>query len=225
MAGSARKVAWSVGVFVVGLGILALAATSASMREARSREDAAQAVVVSNVASALWSAAERDRQALREYRRKVAVHSAAMDPKRIAEPEGASKARDAVDRFRAACAELAAARNASDMELLRQVDARSGGERTKQVREALERIDAHAQRMRENQRTQADALYALVTFLSSREGRISFDNRGPLFRDDADLAEYNRLAQEARALAAEETRLADGIELATRNEFARLARP
>lgn len=224
-SGAVRKAAWSVGVFVVGLAILALAGKSASMREARSKEEAAHAVAVSHVASALWAAAERNRQALRSYRGKVAAYSAAMDPRRIVEPEGAAQARDAIDRFRVACAELAAARSASDMTLLQEVDAiQAGGESTRKVREALERIDAFAQRMRDNQREQAVALGQLVVFLTEHADRMHFDNRGPVFNDPDDLAAYNALAQAARALSTEGTRYADAIEVATRTEFARLAR-
>jgi hypothetical protein len=224
-SGAVRKAAWSVMVFVIGLAILALAAKSASMREARSNEEAAQAVASSRVASALWAAAERDRQALRTYRGKVAAYSAAMDPKRIVAPDGAAKAREAIDRFRVACAEFDAARNASDMTLLQEIDAiPGGGASTHEVREALERIDAHAQRMRENQRAQAVALGEIVVFLSAHADALAFDARGPVFRDAADLDAYNTLAHAARTLSAEEVRLADGIELLTRDEFARLAR-
>ena len=224
-SGAVRKAAWSVGIFVIGLAILALAGKSATMREARSKEEAAHAVAVSHVASALWAAAERNRQALRTYRGKVAAYSAAMDPRRIVEPEGAAQAREAIDRFRAACAELAATRSASDMTLLREVDAiPAGGDSTRKLREALERIDAYAQRMRDNQRAQAVALGELVVFLAEHADRMTFDNRGPVFNDPDDLAAYNTLAQAARGLSTEETRLADGIEVVTRTEFARLAR-
>src|SRR5690242_8270156 len=92
-SGVVRRTAWSVAVFVVGLAILALAAKSASMREARSNEEAAHAVATSHVATALWAAAERNRQAMRTYRGKVAQYSAAMDPQRIVAPEGAAQAR------------------------------------------------------------------------------------------------------------------------------------
>ncbi len=224
-SGAVRKSAWSVVVFVIGLAILALAAKSASMREARSNEEAAHAVASSKVASALWAAAERNRQALRTYRGKVAAYSAAMDPKRIVAPEGAAQARQAIDRFRAACAELDAARNASDMALLQQVDASpAGAATTHEVREALERIDVYVQRMRDNQRAQADALGRVVVFLSAHADTLAFDHQGPVFHDPDDLATYNRLAQAARTLSSQETQLADSIEFATRNEFADLAR-
>ncbi|MUV14718.1 hypothetical protein [Noviluteimonas gilva] len=224
-SGAVRKAAWSIGVFVVGLAILVLAGKSATMREARSKEEAAHAVAVSQVASALWAAAERNRQALRTYRGKVAAYSAAMDPRRIVEPEGAAQARDAIDRFRAACAELDVARSASDMRLLQQVNAiPAGGDAPRNVRDALERIEAFGQGLRENQRAQADALLQLVAFLADHADRMTFDNRGPVFNDPADLAAYHTLAQTARGLSNEERQLTESIELATRDEFARLAR-
>lgn len=223
--GAVRKAAWRIGVFAIGLAILALAGKSASMREARSHEQAAHATAMSHVASALWAAAERNRQAQRAYRTKVAAYSAAMEPRRIVEPGGAEAARDAIERFRLACADLDAARNASDLALLRDVDTIPAGTPAARVREALERIDAQAQRMRENQRAQVDALLELVAFLSTHADRIAFDARGPVFRDATDLSTYNTLAQSARTLANEETQLADGIELLTRREFARLAAP
>jgi hypothetical protein len=78
--------------------------------------------------------------------------------------------------------------------------------------------------MRDNQREQAVALGQLVVFLTEHADRMHFDNRGPVFNDPDDLAAYNALAQAARALSTEETRYADAIEVATRTEFARLAR-